>query len=412
MGAIVTLDQSELHVEPGGTAVATVTVRNSGSVVDQFGVDVVGDAAAWCQPQPEQLSLFPGAEGIVTLTVSPPRDPSIPAGPVAVGVRVASSEDPEGSAVEELTVDVGPFVAPGLELVPRTIRGRRRVRAELAVENRGNRRLDAGVSASDPDAALEFSLRPALVTGEPGTVEFVRLEASPKKTLWRGVPRTFPYQVLLEPEGAEPVVADGNVVQEPRLPPWLGRAAMLGILLAAAALALWFAVLRPTVESAAVDAAEREVEERLGTGGGAGAGAGAGGENGDGGGGGDGAGDGAEDGGAGGGGAAAGRPISRRVLVSGTSPGGFTVGDEDLLHITDIVLQNPDGASGSITVAAAGEVLLTLRLENFRDIDYHFVTPILVRGGEEVRVQPSCASDPCQPAALFVGFITPVPDED
>ena len=49
------------------------------------------------------------------------------------------------------------------------------------------------------------------------------------------------------------------------------------------------------------------------------------------------------------------------------------------LFVTDFVFSNPNGAEGALVVLRNDTPLLQLRLENFRDYDLHFVTPIVDR---------------------------------
>ena len=63
MGASVTLVTPAVSVEPGGTVTVAVKVRNTGTVVDEFVLDVLGDAAGWATVAPPAVNLFPGAEG-------------------------------------------------------------------------------------------------------------------------------------------------------------------------------------------------------------------------------------------------------------------------------------------------------------------------------------------------------------
>ena len=123
MGASVTLVTPAVAVEPGQTISIDIRVRNTGTVVDEFVLDVLGDAAGWAVVEPDSISLFPGAEGTAKAVCSPPRVASTPAGIVPFGLRARSREDPAGSAVEEGSVEVGAFQSPFAELVPRTSRG-------------------------------------------------------------------------------------------------------------------------------------------------------------------------------------------------------------------------------------------------------------------------------------------------
>src|SRR5205085_1351849 len=63
MGATASLSPASVTVEPGRSATCTLRVRNTGTVVDQLTLDVLGDAAAWATVSPPTLSLFPGADG-------------------------------------------------------------------------------------------------------------------------------------------------------------------------------------------------------------------------------------------------------------------------------------------------------------------------------------------------------------
>ncbi|MGZ4806701.1 MAG: COG1470 family protein, partial [Ilumatobacteraceae bacterium] len=123
MGSSASLDRPELAVEPGQQVSAQLRVRNNGNVVDQFTFEGLGAGAAWIEAEPEVLSLFPGAEGTVTIHFRPPRSPNVAPGPTPFGVKVVSGEDPMGSAVEEGVITVGRFADRSVEIYPLTARG-------------------------------------------------------------------------------------------------------------------------------------------------------------------------------------------------------------------------------------------------------------------------------------------------
>ena len=410
MGATAVLAEQVLTVEPGGETRCQVKVRNNGSVVDQYTLEVLGDAGSWAAAEPPLLSLFPGDEGSAQLRFFPPRDASTAAGPVPFAVRAASKEDPGGSAVEEGTIEVRTFLDTFAELLPRTSRGRRSARHELAVDNRGNTRINAQLSALDPDELLSFALRPPAVVAEPGAAAFAEVVVRPRKRFLRGPARTIPFQVSAETEGAPALIADGAMLQEALLPAWLPKA-LLG--LAALALLLgiaWLTLLRPTIESAAREKAEEvaaAVAEEVGGEAGAAAAkqelAGAGiTPSGD-------PAGGAPAGGAPGGGAAAGGTgavtgpaIDGRLVVGGAST--FVVPEGKTLQLTDIVLQNPDGSTGTLRIARSGAPLLVVALQNFRDLDYHFIAPPLFTAGQQLELRADCP-DACAPGAYWAGFL-------
>src|ERR1700724_566520 len=107
-------------VTPGGEAVSEVRIRNSGTVVDQFTLEVLGDASAWAIVEPAVVPLFPGAEAVARIKFKPPKSSSVLAKAIPFAVRVKSREDSRASLVEEGVVEVGPFNDTFAQLIPRT----------------------------------------------------------------------------------------------------------------------------------------------------------------------------------------------------------------------------------------------------------------------------------------------------
>lgn len=375
-----------------------VRIANTGTVVDSFTVTVVGAAAEWATVEPPTLSLFPGADQAVRVVFRPPRSADVAAGDVPFGVRVTSREDPAGSVTEEGVVTVAPFALVSLELTPRTSRGSRRMVHDVAVTNEGNQPAEVALQAADPDRALAFAVDPPAVSVAPGQASFARVKVRPAKTFGSGPPITHLFQVVATAGGGdEPVAAaDGMAVQEATRPPWFKRAvvwSLLGVLLLAA---LWFALLKPTVRSAAKEAArEATAPPTIGPGGG-------------------GSSSGSDDAassstGSGAGTAATGTgtstPIDGRLFLTDKGSTDFTVPDGVSLQLTDIVLQNPAGNTGTLRIQRGDTALLVVELGNFRDLDYHFVAPIVFAGGQKLVLAAECTSPGCTPGAYFAGFL-------
>ncbi|HEY5627972.1 MAG TPA: hypothetical protein VIR16_00545 [Candidatus Limnocylindrales bacterium] len=413
MGVTVSLQAPSVEVEPGTEAVLEVKLRNNGSVVDEFALDVLGDAAGWAVAEPASISLFPGAEGNATIHFRPPRAPSTPAGPVPFGLRARSREDAAGSAVEEGTVVVGAFVEPFAELVPRTSRGSGGASHEVAVDNRGNVRLSAEVSGTDADRLLRFDVTPPGVVVEPGGASFAKVRVRPVRRFWRGQPKTRPFQLFVTPEGRGPIQLDGTLLQEAILPSWFGRliALLLGALLVLAL--LWLFVLKPAINSAVGEAVaspmaslRSDVNSAL-------------------------SGAGLPTMGAGGAGSAS--PTPAPTVAPGASPtpatptaspgvvivglgtpvdgrlddSNKTVSPTGTLFLTDLVFSNPNGTTGAMVVMRNTTPLLQLKLDNFRDYDLHFVTPIVITAGQQLNLSLSCTSSPCDPAVFYSGYQRP-----
>lgn len=418
MGASVQLVTPAVEVAPGQSITIDIKIRNTGSVVDEFVFDVLGDAATWAVVEPPSVSLFPGAEGAAKAVFSPPRKASTPAGLIPFGLRARSREDPAGSAVEEGSVTVGAFMEPYAELAPRTSRGSSAGSHDLALDNRGNARLSAEIEATDADRALRFDVKPPALVVEPGMAAFAKVRVIPEKRFWRGQPKTVPFQLFVKPEGGVPVQLDGTLLQESVLPPWFLKALLLAVAALIALLIFWFFLLKPSIESAASEAVASplaslasDVNKALGD--------------------------------AGlptmapdSGGTPTAAPATPAPGESATpapavtpspTPGGVTIAGlgapidgrldqknptfttKSVLFVTDLVFSNPNGQEGAVVVLRDGTQLLQLRLDNFRDYDLHFVTPIVIPAGSSLNLSLACtiAGQACDPAVLFSGYQRP-----
>ena len=82
MPAVVNLQADNLTVEPGQTTTCQVSLANTGTIVEQFTIMMIGDVAPWTEADPPVVSLFPGGQQSVTLKFSPPRASTTRAGEV------------------------------------------------------------------------------------------------------------------------------------------------------------------------------------------------------------------------------------------------------------------------------------------------------------------------------------------
>jgi hypothetical protein len=469
MGSSASLDRPELSVEPGQEVSAQLRVRNNGSVVDQFTFEGLGSGAAWIEAEPELLSLFPGAEGTVTIHFRPPKSPNTAPGPTPFGVKVVSAEDPTGSAVEEGVITVGRFADRTVELYPLTQRGRRKGSFEVAVDNRGNAPIEVELAGSDPENACRYDFASQLLVVEPGTAHFTKFDVVPHARFWKGPPKTHQFQVLVTERarhaqlpapamaapGGQPVppatvpvpvaapppeTVNGALLQEAMLPPWLIKAVIAAIAILLILWILWITLFKPTVESAAKDAVEAplaSLNEKVDalapvdTTPGAGGGGGGGGE---------------PTTTTGGGGGGSGTATTTTVVGGGgnvdtgttttTTPTstfstpfgnpadfqlGFgsqvaTGGSQDFVNpfsstfaVTDMVLQNPNGDTGFVQIKRDGNIIMQSALENFRDLDLHFVAPYMFKPGQSLTMTIACTTPGptlpgCAVSGSFGGF--------
>lgn len=464
MATSVSLSDAALDVVPGSTVTTDLRVRNTGDVVDQFNFQPLGDAAAWITVDPPSVRLFPNTDETVTVRIAPPRQADSKPGVTAWAVKAIPSENPSDAAVAEGTVDVAEFVHIEAELQPVAGRGSLVGRYEIAIDNRGNIPMPVRLAGTDAEQSLGYEFADDIVETAPGTAQFTKLKIRPGTKIWRGQPKSHSFQILAEPQrrqinvdraptgdsgssagaaeagavavaeapAVETVVLTGTLLQMPILPKWLWKAVIALIVLLLLLFILWKTILKPQVESAAkaiaveeveaVDAKVTDLQEEVAdvatvadvaqeTAAGAEESAAA-------------AEQAVAEGGGGGGESGLGtvfnetsRPTNSRIVVTANpgetgAVGGGLLPANTTFALTDVILQNPGGSVGRIRVQLGGATILESALENFRDLDFHFVSPYLVVTGQELGLEIVCATDqvvagsPCEAAVSFAGFTT------
>lgn len=418
MTTTASLDTADVQLDPGDVIAIPVQVQNTGEIVEGYRVEVVGAPSAWAEVEPQTFSLYPGTSATATVTFHPPRSSAVPAGEQQFGIVVTPTEHPDEAVVPEGVIEVLPFLETVAELVPRTSQGRSRGKHQAAVDNRGNVPVTTKLDGRDDGNKLAITTRPPAITVNPGEARFVDVRVHPQKRIWRGAPVTHPFMVVVSAQETSSVTLDGTYVQQPTIPSWLPKLLAALLLLALALLALWFWVLKPTIESTAQDAVKEDVAAAKQSAEEAQQAAESSDEN---------------------AGNAAGSakdaqkevndlkewveptrrtvivPVSERLVSDGTQnpPPSFRVPNKNHLEITDMFFSNPQGDFGRAIVRMDDELLFDIALENFRDLDYHFVTPIQGNPGQVLSLDVACrqpgappdapAADACDIAMAFTG---------
>ncbi|MEO3754709.1 hydrolytic protein [Streptomyces sp. B6B3] len=404
-----------VSVAPGDEQHVVLHVRNGGDIVESYQLTVVGDGSDWISVEPERLSLYPGTEGSATLAIRPPRSSAVRAGDVPYGVRVLPTERPGEVVVPEGRVEVLPFHELDAEVLPPERRRRLRARFQARVANRGNTPVTVSLAVEATSEEVRHTLSSETLTLEPGEETYVDLTVRPQKLLWFGTGVQHPFAVRVRRDGEEdtvvPLAPNGTYVQMPLLPRWL--LALLALLLAL--IALWYALALPAVRSAAREQADEAIEESTedttdptqdasgGAGDTGGEGTGAGGEEGSAGAGGEEQGDDGTGAGSGSGGTGGGEEFAT-VLETSVAAGEsetavYEVADDELLLITDIVADAPQGDTGTLRVTINDHTVTSLALENFRSHDNHWVTPIEAPPGSTIEMSVTCRQPGSPPDA-------------
>ncbi|MEU4191093.1 hypothetical protein AB0E69_04285 [Kribbella sp. NPDC026611] len=446
MGASVSLSSESLSVVPGETTSCEVAVTNTGRLVDQFSLGLVGADGDWVTLEPASVNLMPGTTGTAAVRFAPPKSAVATAGRHEFGVRVQSREDPADSVVTEGAVEVAPYREIAAELVPGKRRARRRAKYRLAVDNLGNAETVVTIGLRDPDDELKLGADHPTITTAPGTATIVKLTAAPHRRFWRGQPKMLPFEVVATPaEGAEEVKTTGVVQQEQLMPKWLLPALAAAAVLVVAAIGAWYALLKPAVKSVATEQTQQQVARaesaasKASTEAGKASSAATVAQQ------------------------AAGisptptEPASVAKPTTAPTPSGSTVGSKPTTapaktpatkappgktgpaplsfriatqakavtdgsfqaftysapagkstRISDLVLQNPRGDSGILRILIGKNVVLETGLANFRDLDYHYLQALTAAPGQPVGVSVNCTApgagfDRCTPSVSFSG---------
>jgi hypothetical protein len=121
----------------------------------------------------------------------------------------------------DANLDLAPFSAIQLELVPRTSKGRRVGEHQLIVVNLGNEGLQARIEVDDPDHKLRAAVRPRILDLPAGQTAVIELRIRPRRLRLLGQPATHPFRVVLDWRDDAPTMLDGALLQKPLLRPQL-----------------------------------------------------------------------------------------------------------------------------------------------------------------------------------------------
>jgi len=383
-------------VTPGQETTLTLAVRNDSDIVEAYTFEVLGECQPWTTVEPARLPLYPGTSERVTVRLRPPRSPAVRAGEVPLGIRVVPAERPQSLVVAETIVIIEPFGQQRVDLVPERRRAWRSARYHVEVRNDGNTPITVPLTAPEADDQLSYRIAGEPMVVEPGSRAEVGVRARAAKLIWFGKPVTWPLRLTATaawPGEAQEHEVNGELIQLPLLPRWLLAllAALLALLLA------WLALVRPAVNSAAKEAVDKQAQKIASAArqqpvappppaptptptqassqqppqGGQGQGSG-------------------QRVGGTGGGQQISRTIEVRVNTGGLGTSRYIVPKGRIFHVTDIVVSNFQGDYGLINIAADQQKIIPLGLENFRNQDYHWVTPIDVPGGRAVTATVSC----------------------
>jgi hypothetical protein len=406
---------NDVEVEPGASTVITLRVVNLGANTESFALTPSGLAAPWATVRPAHVTMFGGSEELIEVEIRPPRLSSTTAGPTALGVRIVSQGEPDHVDNVETTLHIEATHDRSIHVLQPAVRSRRRALFEFLVENQGNTQASCRLHLIDPTHRLDGDFDPPAVGVEPGGSSLVRVKVRATRRQWQRRSRSIPFRIEADQLGAETAAGVATLVQAPVLPEQLWS--RLGAIVAVAGLvvAAWFAVLRPEIRRVADQAVRAHpvvvtVPVTAAA-------------------------------------PASGQPaVVPTPAVASTTPASaavaptttavvpeplalslptgaavgqkatqtYTVPDGKTLQVTDILVQNPFGDSGTVSLQI-GTTPFDWNLDNLAGVDAKpaFVTPIQLQPGDVITLAVTCSrvirqgSAQCSPNVLLSGRLLP-----
>jgi hypothetical protein len=83
----------------------------------------------------------------------------------------------------------------------------------------------------------------------------------------------------------------------------------------------------------------------------------------------------------------------------------FAVPNGRTLQVTDLLVENSAGDAGNLTLALNGTPVMQWAMANFRDLDYHWITPTVFGPGSQVQMIVSGCTGACTPAIYTAGHL-------
>lgn len=251
--------QNEVSVVPGDATSLSLAIENVGDRTESYTVIPAGLTAAWTTVTRPNVTLFGGSRDVVEVVVRPPAIHSTTAGPTALAVRVIPQGDPDEAVVAETILAVRPFDDRRITTLQPVQRSRRRATYEFMVENHGNNLASCRLHLVDATNRIDGSFDPPAVGVAPGSASLVRLNVRAQRGLLRRHERQLDFEIEATEPDHEPATGRATLIQ----PPTVSLGSLVRTFGVAAALVLvtlaWAGVVKPTIE----DAAERAVEDRI-----------------------------------------------------------------------------------------------------------------------------------------------------
>ncbi len=145
------------------SASALLTIINGGPVVAGFTAQVQGIPAEWVQITPASVNLNEGERAVVSITITPPRQPASRAGVHYLGIVITSPDHPGRISQIGASLTINPYYEFGVsDLAPKrqTLPWRKHTGyVNLSILNKGNSRTAVEIEGADDERVCNFEFK-------------------------------------------------------------------------------------------------------------------------------------------------------------------------------------------------------------------------------------------------------------
>ena len=223
------LAATEFSVVPGGSTTIPLVLLNQGLDADTFTLSVEGIPSAWVYAPVATVSLAPGQQQEVTLTVQPPASALAEAGRCPFRIQVSSLGVPGQASAAECALTIAALLGFSAELRPQRVEAGQPAR--VLVENQGNVEQTFTVGWQSPGDQVVFEPGQARQVGvPPGEVSLIEFRPAPRSRPFLGGEVSLPFLAYVQTPDRETKNLAGEVVTRGLLPGWVLPAVGLALL--------------------------------------------------------------------------------------------------------------------------------------------------------------------------------------
>ena len=205
------LAATEFPVVPGESVAVPLVLFNQGLEGDVVNLAVEGIPGSWVSASAASISLSPGQQQEVTLTIQAPRSGEGGAGRRPMRILAASQAAPGQVTAADCVLTIATFARFRSELHPERIEAGQPAR--VTVENQGNIQQAFTLTWQSPDDGLEFDPAPAQeLRIPPGEVAMAEFQAKPRSRPLFGGERVWPFTARVQAAEGEAQNLSGEVV--------------------------------------------------------------------------------------------------------------------------------------------------------------------------------------------------------